>query len=67
MARMIVELPDDIVQIVEKSADSEAISKIEVIHRWFGVLRTVQQERDRGNELGIVNGEKVVARFVDVV
>lgn len=63
MARMIVELPGDIVEIVAKSAETEAISKLEVVRRWFGVLRTVQQKRDRGNELGIVNGEKVVARL----
>jgi hypothetical protein len=69
MARMTIELPDDIVKIVAKSAEKESIPKTEVIRRWFGVLRAVQQERDRdlGNDLGIVNGDKVVARFVNVV
>jgi len=67
MARMTIELPDDIVKIVAKSAEKEGISKTEVIRRLFGVLRTVQQERDLGNDFGIVNGEKVVARFVNVV
>ncbi len=66
MARMTIELPDDIVKIVAKSAENESVPKTEVIRRVFSILRIAQEERAKGNDLGIVNGDKVVARFVGV-
>jgi hypothetical protein len=30
------------------------------------ILRIAQEEKKRGNDLGIVNGDKVIARFVGI-
>jgi hypothetical protein len=38
----------------------------EVIRRMFTILRITQAEKREGNDLGIVNGDMVVARFVGV-
>ena len=66
MSRMIIELPDDIVQMVSKTARKESVPKTEVIRRMFTILRISQEEKTKGNDLGIVNGDKVVARFVGI-
>ena len=66
MARMTIELPDDIVEMVAKTAEKESVPKTEVIRRMFTILRISQEEKTRGNDLGIVNGDKVVARFVGI-
>lgn len=66
MARMTIELPNDIVEMVSQTAEHERVPKTEVIRRMFTILRITQEEKRKGNDLGIVNGEKVVARFVGV-
>jgi hypothetical protein len=66
MARMTIELPYDIVEMVAQTAEKESIPKTEVIRRMFTILRITQEEKRKGNDLGIVNGDKVVARFVGV-
>jgi hypothetical protein len=66
MARMTIELPNDIVEMVAKTAEKESVPKTEVIRRMFTILRIAQEEKKKGNDLGIVNGDKVVARFVGV-
>jgi hypothetical protein len=66
MARMTIELPDDIVQMVATTAEKESVPKTEVIRRMFTILRISQEEKTKGNDLGIVNGDKVVARFVGI-
>jgi hypothetical protein len=66
MARMTIELPNDIVEMVAQTAEKESAPKTEVLRRMFTILRITQEEKDKGNELGIVNGEKVIARFVGI-
>ena len=66
MARMTIELPNDIVEMVAQTAEKESIPKTEVLRRMFTILRITQEEKKKGNDLGIVNGDKVVARFVGV-
>ena len=66
MARMTIELPNDIVEMVAQTAEKESVPKTEVIRRLFTILRITQEEKRKGNDLGIVNGDKVVARFVGV-
>jgi hypothetical protein len=66
MARMTIELPNDIVKMVAQTAKKESVPKTEVIRRMFTILRITQEEKKKGNDLGIVNGDKVVARFVGV-
>ncbi len=66
MARMTIELPGDIVQMISKTAENQSVPKTEVIRRMFTILRISQEEKTKGNELGIVNGDKVVARFVGI-
>jgi hypothetical protein len=66
MARMTIELPNDIVEMVAQTAEKESVPKTEVIRRMFTILRITQEEKRKGNDLGIVNGDKVVARFVGV-
>jgi len=66
MARMTIELPNDIVEMVAQTAEKESVPKTEVIRRMFTILRITQEEKKKGNDLGIVNGDKVVARFVGV-
>jgi hypothetical protein len=66
MARMTIELPSEIVKMVSDTAAKESIPKTEVIRRMFTILKISQEEKKKGNDLGIVNGEKVIARFVGV-
>lgn len=66
MARMTIELPNDIVDMVVRTAEKESVPKMEVIRRMFTILKITQEERKKGNDLGIVNGDKVIARFVGV-
>jgi hypothetical protein len=66
MARMTIELPNDIVEMVSQTAAKESVPKTEVLRRMFTILRITQEEKKKGNDLGIVNGDKVVARFVGV-
>jgi hypothetical protein len=66
MARMTIELPNDIVELVARTAEKESVPKTEVLRRMFTILRIAQEEKKKGNDLGIVNGDKVVARFVGV-
>jgi hypothetical protein len=66
VARMTIELPNDIVDMVVRTAEKESVPKMEVIRRMFTILKITQEERKKGNDLGIVNGDKVIARFVGV-
>lgn len=66
MARMTIELPDDITELVDQTAKKECVPKTEVIRRMFTILRITQEEKMNGNDLGIVNGDKVIARFLGV-
>jgi hypothetical protein len=66
MARMTIELPGDIVQMVSKTAEKLSIPKTEAIRRMFTILRISQEEQTKGNDLGIVNGDTVVSRFVGI-
>ena len=66
MARMTIELPNDIVEMVAQTAAKESVPKTEVIRRMSTILRITQEEKKKGNDLGIVNGDKVIARFVGV-
>jgi len=63
---MTIELPNDIVDMVVRTAEKESVPKMEVIRRMFTILKITQEERKKGNDLGIVNGDKVIARFVGV-
>jgi hypothetical protein len=66
MARMTIALPAEIVKIVNDTAQKESVPKTEIIRRMFTVLKVAQEEKDKGNSLGIINGEKVIARIVGV-
>ena len=66
MARMTIELPNEIVETVTQTAGTLCVSKVEVLRRMFTILRITQEEKKKGNGLGIVNGDKVVARFIGV-
>jgi hypothetical protein len=66
MTRMTIELPNEIVETVAQTAEKLCVSKVEVLRRLFAILKITQEEKKKGNELGIVNGDKVVARFVGV-
>lgn len=66
MARMTIELPDDIVQMVATAAEKQSVLKTEVLRRMFTILRISQEEKKNGNDLGIVSGDKVVARVVGI-
>jgi hypothetical protein len=63
---MTIELPNDIAEMVAGTAEKESVPKMEVLRRPFTVLKITQEEKKKGNELGIVNGDKVVARFVGI-
>lgn len=65
MARMTVELPDDIVATIAKVAKEESVTKSEVIRRTFALLRVAQEEKEKGNNLGVVDADnKLVARLI---
>jgi len=63
---MTITLPADTVKVIEESAKKEAVPKTEIIRRTFTLLKIVLEEKQRGNELGIVRGDKVIARVVGV-
>ena len=66
MSRMAVELPSELVGIMAQTAVTLAVSEMEILRRMFTILKITQEEKAKGNDLGIVNGDKVVARFVGV-
>jgi hypothetical protein len=66
MARMTIELPDEIVETVAQTAETLCVSKVEVLRRLFTILKITQEEKKKGNDLGIVNDDKVIARFIGV-
>jgi len=66
MARMTIELPEDITEMVAQTAVKESVPKTEVLRRMFTILWITQEEKQKGNDLGTVNGDKVIARFVGV-
>jgi len=63
---MIIKLPNELVEILAQTARTESVPEMEILRRMFTVLRITQEEKRKGNELGIVNGEKVISRFVGV-
>jgi hypothetical protein len=63
---LITELTSHIVDMVAQTADKESISKREMIRRIFTILKITQEDKKTGNHLGIVNGDKDIARFVGV-
>jgi hypothetical protein len=65
MPRMTIELPDDIVQMIVATSEKESVPRMEVLRRIFTILR-ISQEEKKGNELGIVNGDQVIARFTGI-
>jgi hypothetical protein len=48
MARMTIELPNDIVEMVAQTAEKESVPKTEVIRRMFTILRITQEEKRKG-------------------
>ena len=67
MARMTIQLPDDIVRTVERIAKEQSIPKTEVIRRTFALLQIAEEEKLKGNQLGLINADhQVVARLVGV-
>ena len=48
MARMTIELPNDIVEMVAQTAEKESVPKTEVIRRMFTILRITQEEKKEG-------------------
>lgn len=66
MARMTIELPSDIVEIVARTAERESAQKTEVLRRLFTILKIAQEEKKKENDLSIVNSDNVIARFVGV-
>jgi hypothetical protein len=63
---MTIEIPNDIVTMLAQVAEKESVTKTEVIRRMFTILKVTQEEQRKGNALGIINGEKVIARFTGV-
>lgn len=64
MREMDIRLPGKIVRTVEQVANEYSISKVEVIRRTFAILQIAQEERVKGNSIGIIHGDEVVARLV---
>jgi hypothetical protein len=50
--------------MVAKVAEQEGVTKVEILRRMFTILKITQEGIAKGNDLGIVNGDKAVARFV---
>jgi hypothetical protein len=66
MPHMTIELPSEIAEMLAQTAANESVHKMEVLRRMFTVLKITQEEKRKGNDLGIVHGDKVVARFVGI-
>lgn len=70
--RYTVDLADKVIEDIDKFADSQHISRAEAIRRALALLSIANQEREQGNELGIIrreNGDaepRVVARIAGV-
>ena len=58
MARMTVELPDQINSVLEGLAQRSGTSKTEILRRAIGTYKILQDERSRGSEIQLTrNGE----------
>ena len=54
MARMTVDLPEDINNLITSIASEQGIPKTEVVRRAFAILKVAQEERSKGGMLGMV-------------
>ncbi|MBB5063023.1 hypothetical protein [Granulicella mallensis] len=67
MPRMTIELPADVNELIATIAKREGTNKIDVVRRTFAILKVAEREREKGNGLAIVDGDKkLVARLVGV-
>lgn len=71
MARMTVDLPEDINNLITSIASEQGIPKTEVVRRAFAILKVAQEERSNGGMLGMVrrDGEgklEAVGRIVGI-
>jgi hypothetical protein len=66
MARMTIELTNEIVETVAQTAEMLRVSRMEVLRCMFAILKITQEEKRKGNDLGIVKDDKVVPRFIGV-
>jgi ribosome-binding protein aMBF1 (putative translation factor) len=66
MDGMTITLPNNIVKMVAETAKKKSIPTMEVLRRMFTILKITQEEKAKGNALGIVNGDRVVVRFVGI-
>jgi predicted transcriptional regulator len=58
MARMTVELPDQINGVLENLAERSGTSKTEILRRAIGTYKVLQDERSQGYEIQLIrNGE----------
>jgi hypothetical protein len=57
--------PDQVAAIDRLSVEL-GIDKTDVLHNGLRLLRQAVREARRGNELGIVNGERVVGRLCGI-
>jgi hypothetical protein len=65
MPRMTIELPADVNELITTIAKREGTNKIDVVRRTFAILKVAEREREKGNGLAIVDGDKkLVARLV---
>ena len=54
MARMTVDLPEDINNLITSIANEQGVPKTEIVRRAFAILKVAQEERANGGELGMV-------------
>ena len=59
MARMSIELPNDIVKMVAQTAAREFVPKTEVIHRMFTILRITQEQKRSSPVLEFIQKDKL--------
>jgi Arc/MetJ-type ribon-helix-helix transcriptional regulator len=69
MNRMSVNLSPEMERLIEEKAQKDGITKAEVIRRAFALLQVSENEKKKGNSIGIISENekhemKVVGRIV---
>lgn len=67
MARMTVQIPDSSNAILEQIAKEKSITKVEALRRLLAVLDVVHEQKPKGNQLALVDGDgKLVSRLIGI-
>jgi hypothetical protein len=60
-----VQIPDSSHAILEQIAKEKATTKVEILRRLLGLLEVVQEHKQKGNQMAVVDADgKLVSRLI---